>query len=64
MITVAPAKNDMGFKAWLNKGIVKLLDVYENPNLMSFTELKAKFDIPQKHFLSTGFYLEALFWRT
>uniref|UniRef100_A0A671WUW6 Reverse transcriptase domain-containing protein n=1 Tax=Sparus aurata TaxID=8175 RepID=A0A671WUW6_SPAAU len=46
----APAKNDMGFKAWMNKGIVKLQDIYENYNLMSFSELKAKFDLPQKHF--------------
>ena len=40
----------MGFTAWLNKGIVKLRHVYENYNLMSFNELKAKFDILQKHF--------------
>ena len=45
-----PAKNDMGFKAWLNKGIIKLQDVYKDNTLMSFNELKAKFDIPQKHF--------------
>ena len=46
----APAKNDLGFKAWMNKGIVKLQDVNEDYTLMSFNELKAKFDIPQKHF--------------
>lgn len=40
----------MGFKAWSNKGIEKLQDVYEDCILMSFNELKAKFDIPQKHF--------------
>lgn len=40
----------MGFKAWLNKGVVKLQDVYKDYTLMSFNELKAKYDIPQKHF--------------
>lgn len=40
----------MGFKTWLNKDIVKLLDLYKDNNLMSFDELKAKYDLPQKHF--------------
>lgn len=39
-----------GFKIRLNKGIVKIQDVYEDHNLMSFSELMAKFDLPQKHF--------------
>ena len=46
----APAKNDMGFKVWLNKSIVELKDVYKDYTLMSFNELKAKYDIPQNHF--------------
>lgn len=44
------AKKNMGFKAWLNMGIVKLLDIYEDYNLMTFNGIKAKFDVPQKHF--------------
>uniref|UniRef100_A0A669E357 Reverse transcriptase domain-containing protein n=1 Tax=Oreochromis niloticus TaxID=8128 RepID=A0A669E357_ORENI len=46
----APAKNDLGFKEWLNKGVAKLQDLYEEYSLMSFSELRAKFNIPQKHF--------------
>ena len=46
----SPANNDMGFKAWLSKGIVNLLDLYNDNTLMSFDELKAKYDVPQKHF--------------
>lgn len=40
----------MGFKTWMNKGIAKLQDMYKDYTLMSFDELKAKFDISQKHF--------------
>ena len=46
----SPATNDMGFKAWLSKGIVNLLDLYNDNTLMSFDELKARYDVPQKHF--------------
>ena len=46
----SPAKSDMGFKAWLSKGINKILDLYKDNILMSFDELKAKYDVPQKHF--------------
>ena len=46
----SPATNDMGFKAWLSKGIVNLLDLYNDNTLMSFDKLKAKYDVPQKHF--------------
>lgn len=45
-----PAKNDMGFNTWLNKGIKRLQDIYPHYTLMSFIDFKAKFDIPQKHF--------------
>lgn len=45
-----PAKNDMGFKLWLNKGIVRLMDLYEDNILMSFDNLVSKFNIPRKHF--------------
>lgn len=45
-----PAKKDLGFKTWLNRGIITLQDLYKDCNLMSFDELKAKFDVPQKHF--------------
>ena len=47
----SPAYNDMGFKAWLSKGIVKLLDLYKDNTLLSFDKLKAKYDVQQKHFL-------------
>lgn len=50
MITSPWQKKNMGFKAWLNMGIVKLLDIYEDYNLMTFNGIKAKFDVPQKHF--------------
>lgn len=46
----SPAKNDLGFKSWLKKGVTKLLDLYKDNTLSSFDDLKAKFNFPNKHF--------------
>ncbi len=46
----SPAKKDMGFKLWINKGMIRLKDLYEDNILKSFDNLVAKFHIPQKHF--------------
>lgn len=45
-----PGKKDLGFKLWMNKGVSRLSDLYEDDILMSFDKLVAKFHIPQKHF--------------
>lgn len=42
----------MGFKMWLNKGIETLQDLYKDNVLMSFEELKSKFDIPYPRHIS------------
>ena len=44
-----PVINDMGFKIWFCKGIVKLQVLYKDNNLMLFDKLKANYDVPQKH---------------
>ncbi len=46
----SPAKKDMGFKMWMNKGMIRIKDVYEDNILQSFESLVVKFHIPQKHF--------------
>ncbi len=40
----------MGFKMWMNKGMIRIKDVYEDNILQSFESLVVKFHIPQKHF--------------
>ncbi len=45
----SPAKKDMGFKMWMNKGMIRIKDVYEDNILQSFESLVVKFHIPQKH---------------
>lgn len=45
-----PGKADAGFKIWFNQGIKNVCDLYQNDSLMSFEQLKNKFDIPSKHF--------------
>lgn len=45
-----PGKNDPGFKQWALKGIRKIGDLFEGDTLMSFTDLKEKFGIPETHF--------------
>lgn len=39
-----------GFKISFNKGIVKLLELYVENNLMFFDKLKVKYDIAQQRF--------------
>ena len=45
-----PGKNDLGFKQWSQKGIRRIMDLYDSDTLMPFNELKDKFKIPQTHF--------------
>jgi hypothetical protein len=45
-----PGKNDFGFKEWARKGMVNVMDLYNEKGLMSFEELRGRFNIPQKHF--------------
>lgn len=45
-----PGTNDLGFKIWANKGINKISDLYDRDVLLSFTDLKQKFNIDAKHF--------------
>lgn len=46
-----PGRKDLGLKLWMNKGVSRLSDLYEDDILISFDKLVAKFHIPQKHFL-------------
>lgn len=45
-----PGTNDLGFKIWANKGINKISDLYDNNVLLSFTDVKQRFNIDGKHF--------------
>lgn len=49
-VTFKPARADMGFKMWMNKGVCKLGDLYNDGVLMSFEQLTNKYDLPKKHF--------------
>uniref|UniRef100_A0A671X7A5 Reverse transcriptase domain-containing protein n=1 Tax=Sparus aurata TaxID=8175 RepID=A0A671X7A5_SPAAU len=46
----APGKSDMGFKIWADKGICKIADLFDKNVLMSFDEVRQKYDIQAKHF--------------
>ena len=39
----------MGFRQWMERGLSKIKDPYDEGILMSFTQLKNKFDLPGKH---------------
>ena len=39
----------MGFRQWMERGLSKIKDLYEEAILMSFSQLKNKFDLPGKH---------------
>lgn len=41
---------DMGFKHWIDKGLSKIKDLYNEGTLMSFQQLIDKHDLPRKHF--------------
>ena len=46
-----PGRADLGFKIWAPQGITRIADLYnDNLVLMSFEELKSKYEIPAKHF--------------
>lgn len=40
----------MGFKIWSNKGLSKIADLFDNNLLLSFLDLKQKYDIQPNHF--------------
>lgn len=44
-----PGRRDMGFRQWMERGLSKIKDLYDEGILMSFTQLKNKFDLPGKH---------------
>ena len=47
----APGRSDLGFKLWAERGISKVMDMYnENDVLYSFDDLKTIYNIPSKHF--------------
>ena len=39
----------MGFIQWMERGLSKINDLYDEGILMSFTQLKNKFNLPGKH---------------
>lgn len=44
---------DLGFQIWASQGIAKIADLYnENLVLMSFQELKSKYEITANFFLN------------
>jgi len=45
-----PGAKDVGFKQWSHKGIRRIIDLYIGYTLMSFNEIKERFNIPQSHF--------------
>lgn len=46
-----PGRADSGFKIWAAQGIAKVADLYDDSGtLMTFEDLKSKYDIPTKHF--------------
>lgn len=50
-----PGTNDLDFKLWADRGICKVPDLYDNDILLSFNEMKQKFDIDSKYFFSNFF---------
>lgn len=44
-----PSCTDLAFRTWLDKGITKLRDLYNQGTFMSFSELSTKFDLPKSH---------------
>ena len=58
----APGRADAAFKLWHTKGLKMVQDLYltDSGIMMSFEELRSRFGLNRKHFLST-YSLEALF---
>ena len=47
----SPGKRDLGFKLWAERGISKVMDMYNEDGLLySFDDLKTIYNIPSKHF--------------
>lgn len=45
-----PGCNDQGYKLWMERGLKKLGDLFENQVLMSFTQVQQKFGLHKKDF--------------
>lgn len=45
-----PGRADPGFRLWANNRLSKVEDLYNGEVMMTFEELRAKFDVPNKHF--------------
>lgn len=46
----SPGKNDGGFREWAGKGVKQIMDLYRGESLMSFNEIKERYNVPQTHF--------------
>ena len=47
-----PGRADLGFKLWSSNALVKISELYNRKEFMSFEDLKFKYGIPTKHFFS------------
>jgi len=45
-----PGTHDGGFKIWASKGLNKVADLFNDETMLSFQELRHKFDLPKTHF--------------
>ena len=45
-----PGMTDTGFSIWKDAGIVALKDLFEGDSMMSFDQLRMKYNLPQTHF--------------
>lgn len=45
-----PGRQDVGFKQWIDLGISKMKDLFNDHTLMSFQQLVDKYNLPRKHF--------------
>ena len=43
----------MGFKIWADEGICKIADLFDKSMLMSFDDVRQKYDIQAKHFFKS-----------
>ena len=47
----SPGRGDLGFKLWAERGISKVMDTYNDKNILySFEDLQRIYNIPRKHF--------------
>lgn len=47
-----PGMTDNGFSLWENAGIKTLKDLFEGDRMMSFDQLRLKYNLPRTHFFS------------